>query len=75
MRVHGPFERPTQITLNANLSTCGRREQRFVPNSAGNMSIRLSTRYTVVPREEASLSMGVSGWTKWETSAMSMGSS
>ena len=61
----------TQITENANRSTKGRREQRLVPNSAGNMSIRLSTRYTVVPLDAASLSIGVSGWTKWDTSAIS----
>ena len=36
------------------------------------MSIRLSTRYTVVPRAAASLSMGVSGWTKCDTSAISI---
>jgi len=42
-----------------------------VPSRAGNMSIRLSTRYTVVPLEAASLSMGVSGRTKCETSAIS----
>ena len=35
------------------------------------MSIRLSTKYTVVPRAAASWSIGVSGWTKCETSAMS----
>ena len=61
----------TQMTENANRSTKGRREQRLVPNSAGNMSIRLSTRYTVVPLDAASLSIGVSGWTKWDTSAIS----
>jgi hypothetical protein len=59
------------MTENANLSTKGRREQRLVPNSAGNMSIRLSTRYTVVPLDAASLSIGVSGWTKLDTSAIS----
>jgi hypothetical protein len=31
----------------------------------------LSTRYTVVPLDAASLSIGVSGWTKWDTSAIS----
>jgi hypothetical protein len=36
------------------------------------MSIRLSTRYTAVPRDAASLSIGVSGCTKWDTSAMSV---
>ena len=35
------------------------------------MSMRLSTRYTVVPLEAASLSMGVSACTKCDTSAMS----
>lgn len=35
------------------------------------MSIRLSTRYTVVPRAAASLSIGVSGRTNRDTSAMS----
>ena len=35
------------------------------------MSMRLSTRYTVVPLEAASLSMGVSECTKCDTSAMS----
>jgi hypothetical protein len=61
----------THITLKANRSTCGRSEHKFVPSKDGSMSTRLSTRYTVVPRAAASLSIGVSGWTKCETSAMS----
>jgi hypothetical protein len=44
------------MTENANRSTKGRREQRLVPNSAGgNMSICLSTRYTVVPLDAPSM--------------------
>ena len=60
------------MTENARRSTNGRSEHRFVPSSAGSMSIRLSTRYTVVPRAAASLSIGVSGRTNRETSAMSI---
>lgn len=61
----------TQMTENASRSTYGRRLHRFVPSRLGNMSIRLSTRYTVVPRDAASASIGLSGCTKWDTSAMS----
>lgn len=56
---------------NARRSTKGRREHKLVPSSEGNISMRLSTRYTVVPRSAASLSIGVSEWTKCETSAIS----
>lgn len=61
----------TQMAENARRSTKGRREHKLVPSSEGNMSMRLSTRYTVVPRSAASLSIGVSAWTKCETSAIS----
>ena len=63
----------TQNAENARRSTNGRSEHKLVPRRAGNISIRLSTRYTVVPREAASLSIGVSAWTKCDTSAMSFG--
>jgi hypothetical protein len=62
----------TQIAENARRSTNGLSEHRFVPRSEGNISIRLSTRYTVVPLEAASLSMAVSECTKCDTSAMSI---
>jgi hypothetical protein len=49
----------------------GLNEHRFVPNRLGSMSIRRSTKYTVVPLAAASLSIGVSACTKCDTSAMS----
>jgi len=58
-------------TENAKRSTCCRNEHRFVPSSSGSISIRLSTRYTVVQRLAASSSIGVVGLTKCDTSAMS----
>ena len=61
----------THITEKARRSTFGRKEQRLVPSRDGNMSIRLSTRYTVVPRAAASVSIGLSGKTKCDTSAIS----
>lgn len=54
----------TQIAEKASRSTYGLNEHKLVPRSDGNMSMRLSTRYTVVPREAASLSIGLSGNTK-----------
>lgn len=48
----------------ANLSMYGFSEHRSVPNNIGNMSIRLSTKYTVVPLAVASSSIGLSGFTK-----------
>ena len=62
----------TQMAENARRSTKGRNEHKFVPSSDGNMSMRLSTRYTVVPLAAASVSMGVSGCTKCVTSAISV---
>lgn len=59
------------MTENASRSTNGRKEHRLVPSKCGSMSIRLSTKYTVVPRLAASESIGLSGWTKCDTSAMS----
>lgn len=55
------FKLHTQMAEKASRSTNGLKEQRFVPKRDGNMSIRLSTRYTVVPRDAASLSIGLSG--------------
>ena len=43
----------------------------LVPSNAGNISMRLSTKYTVVHRTLASTSSGVSGRTKCVTSAIS----
>ena len=62
----------TQMAEKERRSTKGRSEHRFVPSSDGNMSIRLSTRYTVVPLAAASVSMAVSGCTKYDTSAISV---
>jgi hypothetical protein len=59
------------MTEKAHRSTYGLSEHKLVPSKCGSMSTRLSTRYTVVPRAAASASMGVSGATKYETSAMS----
>jgi len=53
----------SQMTENANLSTLDLKEQRFSVRSFGNMSVLLSTRYTVVQRFLASKSKAVSGLT------------
>ena len=58
----------TQIAENAR----DRNEYMFVPSSDDNMSMRLSARYTVVPLAAASVSIGVSGCTKCDMSAISV---
>jgi len=60
----------SQRTENVNRSTPPRREQISAVNNPGSISVRLSTRYTVVHRSEASLSTAVFGWTKCVTSAI-----
>mmetsp|Transcript_43394 Transcript_43394/g.131153 ORF Transcript_43394/g.131153 Transcript_43394/m.131153 type:complete len:339 (+) Transcript_43394:763-1779(+) len=60
----------SQTTENVSLSTPPRSEQMSVVNKLGSMSVRRSTRYTVVHRSAASLSIAVPGWTKCVTSAM-----
>ena len=60
----------SHTVLKARRSTNGRSEHKFVPRRWGSMSMRRSTRYTVVPRDAASASIGVSGRTKNDTSAM-----
>lgn len=62
----------TQKAEKERRSTKGRNEHKFVPSSDGSMSTRLSTRYTVVPLAAASVSIGVSGCKKCDTSAISM---
>ncbi len=47
-----------------------RNEQRFPLSNTGNISIRRSVKYTVVPRSRASKSIAVFGRTKCVTSAI-----
>mmetsp|Transcript_62634 Transcript_62634/g.198322 ORF Transcript_62634/g.198322 Transcript_62634/m.198322 type:complete len:334 (-) Transcript_62634:323-1324(-) len=60
----------SQRTENASRSTSARREQISSVSGLGSMSMRRWTRYTDVPRREASRSMGAPLCTKLVTSAM-----
>mmetsp|Transcript_91145 Transcript_91145/g.262887 ORF Transcript_91145/g.262887 Transcript_91145/m.262887 type:complete len:257 (-) Transcript_91145:767-1537(-) len=60
----------SHTTEKVNLSTPPRSEQMSVVSRPGNMSVRRSTKYTVVHRSAASLSIAVPGCTKCVTSAM-----
>ena len=53
----------SQITLKANLSTLERSEHKFSVNNLGNISVLLSTKYTVVHLFLAYRSKAVSGLT------------
>lgn len=54
----------------ANLTSLPRNEHKLDDNSSGTISIRLSTKYTVVARWDASLSSAFPGRMKWLTSAI-----
>ena len=53
----------SQMVENASLSTLALKEQRFSVSNFGNMSVLLSTRYTVVQRLRAYKSKAESGRT------------